>query len=485
MIYRSRTTPYKHQVYALAKIISRRGGALLMEPGTGKSKVAIDFCGRLCMEKSLERVLIVAPLSVLSVWEEEIEKHLGEGVPRKIAKLKGSLPQKIKQVKQLDSFPIEITAKTDGRSDRIPISQRPVLVFVIINYESLWRKGLLEQLQIYNPQCVIVDESHRIKHHQAQQSRGIYKFRDARWRLILTGTPVTKSPLDIFGQWKFLRPEVFGDNWWQFRNHYAVFGGYQNYEIVKFINLDDIRRKVQHDAYLATKEECLDLPEVIYQNIEVDLEPRLRKQYRDMERDFCLSLQDGGTISAPIVLTKMLRLSQLTGGFITDETGMNHQVGAEKLQAIKDLLNIYTYPTRKVVIFTRFLWEIEKIHRVTQELNLGSVVFTGETSVDQRTKRLSTFQKDPSCKVFIAQIATGGLGISLAVAQTAIFYSLDFDLGHYIQACDRLHRIGQINKVLYLHIIARETIDGMVCEALRTKQDLAEAITEYVREKIK
>lgn len=437
------------------------------------------------MEKGLKRVLIVAPLSVLSVWEEEIEKHLGEGVPRRVIKLKGSLPQKIKQIEKWGSFPIEITALTDGRSDRVPISERPTLTFMIINYESLWRKGLLEQLQLYNPQCVIVDESHRIKHHQAQQSKGIYRFREARWKLILTGTPVTKSPLDIFGQWKFLNPEEFGDNWYQFRNRYAVFGGYKQYEIVRFINLDDIRRKVRHDAYLATKGECLDLPEVIYQNIEIELESRLRKQYQQMERDFCLSLQEGHTILAPIVLTKMLRLSQLTGGFITDEVGINHQVGAEKLQAIKDLLGIYTYPTRKVVVFARFLWEVEKVHRIAQELNLNPVVFTGEASADQRTKRLSAFQKDSSCKVFIAQIATGGLGISLAVAQTAIFYSLDFDLGHYIQACDRLHRLGQVNKVLYLHIIARDTIDTMVCEALRTKQDLAEAITQYVREKVK
>lgn len=481
--YRSRTSSYRHQDCALAKMASRHGGALLMEPGTGKSKVAIDFCGRMHSQKGLERVLIIAPLSVLGVWEEEITKHLGEGVPRRVIRLRRNLPHKIKQIEEIDLIPVTITAVTNGRWDGIPISQRPSLTFVIINYESCWRAQMLAQLQKFDPQCVIVDESHRIKNPQALQSKGVYRFCDVRWKLILTGTPVTKSPLDIFGQWKFLKPEIFGENWFRFKNRYAVYGGYKNYEIVRFKNLDDIRRKVHHDAYFATKDECLDLPETVYQDIEVELETRLRKQYNEMERDFCLILQRGEVITAPIILTKMLRLSQLTGGFITDEAGVNHRVGSEKLHVIKDLLETYTYPARKVVVFARFLWEIHNITRIASECMLYPVVFTGEVPADKRDGLLRTFHEDPKCKVFIAQIATGGLGISLTAAQTAIFYSLDFDLGHYIQACDRLHRIGQANKVLYLHITAQETIDTIVSEALRTKQDLAELVTKYVQEK--
>lgn len=456
-----------------------------MEPGTGKTKVAIDFCGRMYVEKELRRVLVIAPLSVLTVWEQEIEKHLGEGVPRRVVRLKKGLGHKIQQLETLDQAPVIITAKTDGRHDGIPISQREPLIFVIINYESCWRTELTEHLQDFCPECVIADESHKIKNPQAKQSKGVYKFKEVRWKLILTGTPVTKSPLDIFGQWKFLRPDVFGESWFSFRARYAVFGGYKNYEIVRYKNLDDIRRKVHHDAYLASKEECLTLPETLYQNIQIELTPGTKRLYEKMENDFCISLASGEIASAPIILTKMLRLSQLTGGFITDEHGVNHQVGSEKLHSIKELLDLYTYPDKKIVVFARFLWEIQQIIKAGKETGIGCVEFTGNTPVEHRESIIRNFHEDPHCKVFVAQIATGGLGISLTAAQTVIFYSLDFDLGHYIQACDRVHRMGQTKKVLYLHLVVQDTIDTIICRALQNKEDLAELIVSYAKEKVR
>lgn len=452
-----------------------------MEPGTGKTKVAVDFCGRMYMERGLERVLVVAPLSVLGVWEREVNKHLGEGVPRRTVKLQKGIKNKVRQMEEIDRVPIVITAKSEGTFGTTPISERACLTFVIVNYESLWRTALSSCLQAFTPQCVIVDESHKIKNPTAAQSKATYRLNQVPYKLILTGTPITKSPLDIFGQWRFLRPGTFGESWWRFKYRYAVFGGYKNYEIVKYKNLDDLRRKVHHDAYIASKEECLDLPETVYQNIEVELEESTRKMYDRMEKDFVLIFKGGESATAPIILTKMLRLSQITGGFITDDQGVSRQIGSEKLRSMKDLLEVYTYPSRKIVVFARFLREIHEVTRIARQSALNPVTYTGETLPDKRDEVIQKFHTDPTCKVFIAQIATGGLGIDLTAAETTIFYSLDFDLGHYIQACDRVHRMGQIRKVLYLHLVAKNTIDEVVSQALQTKEDLAELVIEYVK----
>lgn len=483
MRYVSRTSPYRHQECALAKMIAKKGGALLMEPGTGKTKVAVDFCGRVYMERGLERVLVIAPLSALGIWEREVEKHLGEGVPRRVIKLRRGIKNKVKQIEEMEQVPITITARTEGTPGTVPISERSCLTFVIVNYESVWHPEMFICLQDFEPQCVIVDESHKIKNPTAAQSKAVCKFSRVAYRLILTGTPITKSPLDIFGQWKFLQPDVFGESWWRFKLRYAVFGGYKNYEIVKFKNLEDLRHKVRHNAYIASKEECLDLPETVYQNIEVELTETTREMYDRMEKDFLLLFGEGQSATAPIILTKMLRLSQITGGFVTNDQHVDHQIGSEKLQHIKDLLSVYTYPSRKIVVFARFLWEIKQIATMAKQVMLDPIVFTGETPVGQRDAVIQTFQTDPAHKLFIAQIATGGLSIDLTAAETVIFYSLDYDLGHYIQASDRVHRMGQLKKVLYLHLIAKDTIDEVVCEALQTKGDLADIVVEYVRRK--
>jgi SNF2 family DNA or RNA helicase len=434
-----------------------------MEPGTGKTKVAVDFCGRMFMDKNVHRVLVIAPLSALTVWEREIEKHLGVEVPRKVIRLRGGVKEKIKQM--------------DFTDDLIN------LYFVLINYESAWRSDLKKELDKYQPQCVIVDESHKIKNPMSRQSKAVCTFRNVRHKLILTGTPITKSPLDIFGQWKFLRPEVFGENWWAFQARFAVFGGFKNYEIVKYKNMDHLRREVHHDAYICSADECLQLPPKVFQNIDVELQPNARKIYNKMEKDFLVSLADGAKITAPIVLTKMLRLSQITGGFITDESSLPHPIGAEKIFVLKELLTNYTYPDRKVVVFARFLPEIERIKQAAREVHLEPSVLVGGMNPTKWDLEVDTFQNDPRRKVLIAQIATGGVSIDLTAARTVIYYSYDFDYAHYDQSWHRVHRHGQKQKTLFLHLVMKDTIDEVVFKSLQEKKDLSQLIVEYKRKK--
>jgi SNF2 family DNA or RNA helicase len=184
--------------------------------------------------------------------------------------------------------------------------------------------------------------------------------------------------------------------------------------------------------------------------------------------------------SAPIVLSKMLRLSQITGGFIVDQEQISHQVGTEKILALKELLQTYTYPARKVVVFARFLWEIDRIVQACRELHLPAEVLSGSIPTTARDKAIDRFRDDPKCLAFIAQIATGSLGIDLSKAPIAIFYSRDYDYGHYTQSCDRI--ICKEQKALYLHIIAKNTVDELeIGRVLMDKETFSDAIVEYRR----
>jgi len=468
MAYQSRTDAFGPQQRALAKIISKKGGALLGKPGSGKTKVAIDFCGRLWTEGKLERVLVICPASVLGVWETEITKHLGIMVPYKIIRLRGSLPKRIKQVREYSLAPKVNKTQT----------AMPPLVFILVNYEAFWRKGMLEALEGYRPQSVIADESHRLKNPNSRQSKGMKKFVGCKFPVIMTGTLIAKTPLDVFGQWRFLNPERFGNSWWSFRYRYAVFGGYLNKEIIRYMNLDDLERKVREDGYIFAQR--LGIPDPMYQIIPIELNPATWRIYKPMAKEYATEIA-GKTVTAPIALTKALRLSQITGGFLADNDGVVHQVGGEKLAVMRELLDNYTYPDRKVVVFARFLPEIEAIVRIASSLGLNPVKFVGAVIPEQRDKLITKFQTDPGCQVFVAQIATGGVGITLTAAQTAIFYSLDYNLVNYVQACARIWRIGQTGQVLYLHLLAKGSIDEVVYEALEKKEDVAKKIVDYLK----
>ena len=430
-----------------------------MEPRTGKTKVAIDFCGRLYFQ-GLRRVLVIAPLTVLTVWEREIEKHLGNMVPRRVIRPEGGVKKRAKFLSELKL--------TDD------------LTFVLINYDSCWHQELKKEIDDFKPQCVIADESHLIKNPTSRRSKAVCSWREAQYKLILTGTLITKSPLDIFGQWRFLKPGVLGDNWFKFQSTYAVFGGYMNYEIVKYKNLEHLRRIVAKDSYIISADECLSLPPRTYQDVEVELQPSSRKIYDKMEKDFFVDLGNGANVNAPIVLTKLLRLSQITGGFVVDQDTMPHAIGTEKLFALRELLQNYTYPDRKVVVFCRFLWEIEQIATMCRENHMKAVTLTGDLSKTERDKSIDMFREDPKTLVFIAQISIGSLGIDLSKSPIAIFYSRDFDYGHYTQACDRI--ICKRQKALYIHLVAKNTTDELdIGRSLVTKEDLSNKILEYKR----
>lgn len=456
--------PFDHQKKAFAIGITIPHVGLLMEQGTGKSLTSVAIAGHRFLNDGLQRVLVVAPTSVVPVWPREFNDYAD--FPCMVKALTRSSKQKVEQLEAWEPDP-------------------DVLQVAVTNYESTWRMGdpLIRWIK---GGMVIADESQRIKTPGARQSKFMHKLgKVAQYRLILTGTPVTNTPLDFYSQYKFLDPSIFGTSFVRFRSRYAVMGGYENRQVVGYRNMDELVQKAHSIAYRVTKEEALDLPDEVTQPLYVELSRKTRATYNHMRREAIAELETGETVTANVVLTKLLRLAQIAGGHVTDENRKTHVVGNEKLKVFEETLSDLLDAGKKVVVFARFIPEINAIEKVLQERGIGYGVITGAVSQAERGELVERFQKDPNMKVFVAQIQTAGLGITLTAADTAIFYSMDFSLANHEQAKARIHRIGQKNKVTYIYLLAENTVDEKVFNALKEKKDIADMVVDNWRDFLK
>lgn len=462
-----KANPYQHQKiafnFALQKLEEQGCAALLMDMGLGKSLTSIAITGQLFNDKKIERVLVVCPTSIIGVWLEEFKKFADF------------------------DYCIEAIIGTtmSKRKDKLKLLCHKIgLKVAIINYEATWR--MEKELNTYKPDIIICDESQKIKNPSASQSKTIHRLGvKAKYKIILTGTPVQNSPMDVFSQWKFLDPNIFGLSFYTFRNHYAVMGGYYNHQILRYKNMDELTSKAHSVAYRITKEEALDLPEQIFLNRYCELEPTARRIYDTVVKESYAELMDG-EITATNVLTKLMRLSQIAGGHVKDDEGRMQVISKSKLNELKDIMeDVIIDNKKKLVIFARFIPEIESIKSLAREMDIRYSYITGEIKTEERSEMCSKFQNDNNIKLFIAQIQTAGLGITLTAADTAVFYSLDFNYANYSQAIARTHRIGQKNTCTYINLIATETVDEKILKALESKQDIAKNIVDNWRDYFK
>ena len=463
--YPFKTPPYDYQRKALRFLWKNRwGGGLLMEPGTGKTKVALDFAGALYLYKGIRRVLVVCPVAAFGVWEREAQRHVPPDVPYTHTRI-----HKTKSMQKLyeDVHPA-------------------CLQIVVINYETARQPLVIKQLLHWLPELVILDESHKIKKSTAKRSRACHRLgRVAAYRMILTGTAITNSPLDIFSQWKFLNPQRFGYSFSDFKEQYAIVGGYGGYEVLGYKNKSVMERRMGQDAFVALKKDCLDLPEKVHQVVPVYLSPSTEKIYRQMERRMVAELDEETRVIAPIVLTKLLRLSQITSGFVTDEKEVSI-LGKEKLDTIAELIEDYClYPEKKIVIFSRFIPSLERIADLLTEMKVPFSVIRGGISQKNREEAQRQIWEAKGAAVLLGQLEAAGLAIDLSCCATAIFYELDYSSDHYIQAQDRLHRLGQRNPVLYLYPEVTDTVDEDIHSALDTNTFTAANILEKLRYRAK
>ena len=434
------------------------GVALLMEMGCGKSLVAIAILGILYQFGRVTRVLVVCPLSITGVWEQEFRRFAA--YPYQLTILAGS------------------SAKKKELLSKLPKQDPKKVQIVVVNYESSWR--IQKELEAFAPDMIIADEGHKLKDAQTAQSRCLHEMGDkAAYKLLLTGTVITNRELDVYSQYRFLNSKIYGNSFYRFRNHYFEMGGYGNHTpIFRSYMREDFLKKLHSVAFRVTKEECLDLPEKIEEVRYVDLEPKAMKLYCDLEEQEVTELAEGEVTSVNM-LTKVLRLSQLTGGHLPDQEGHVKAVSTAKLEALEDIVDSALAEEKKLVVMARFIPELDDIAEMLERKKITYAMVRG--GVKDRAGEIRSFQEDPECRVFIGQIAAAGLGITLTAASTMVFFSLDYSMSNFEQAKARIHRVSQKNNCQYIYLIARNTVDKKVLRALREKADLAKLLVDDYR----
>lgn len=460
---RFKTKPWRHQQAALSFALDTFGvsgarkvadGVLLaMGMGTGKSKVTIDLIENL----GARLVLIACPLRVCEVWPGQFETHAATAYRVVVlgADLRG-----VEDKRNEAEAAMKLAA----------VKGQPLVV--VINYESLWRDPFGTWALTKQWDLVVLDESHRAKEPSGRLSMYVARLRDrARRRLCLTGTPLPHSPLDIFGQFRFLDQRILGESFYAFKQRYAVYGGFNNKQIVAYRNLEELEKYMARITFRVGKE-VLDLPSETRVTYHCDLTTPGRRVYHQLEQDFVAAV-DAGIVTAANAMVKLLRLQQITGGSIRTDEGEEQIVDTAKRDLLADTLEDLGRD-EPVVIFCRFHADLDAAHAAAKSAGMGSLELSG------RRDDLRAWQ-DGGAPVLVTQISSGGVGIDLTRARYSIFYSLSFSLGEYDQALARVHRPGQDRPVTHIHLVARHTVDEKIIRALEKRAEVVASILAEVR----
>ena len=467
--YSFKLPPYKHQSDALEASWDEADYALFCEMGTGKSKILLDTIGLLLTKGDINAAIIVAPKGVYKNWQKmELPKHLPDDIIAKSDIVTWSANQSVAQKKMLEQG-----LRTD---DRYKI--------LIINVEAFSsERGSSYALKFAaTHKCLMaVDESTTIKNRSAARTKSIIKVGSyAKYRRIMTGSPVTKSPMDLFSQCSFLGSSLLGhSSFYTFQNRYAKMirrsvGSHSFNQVVGYQNLEELSNKLDKFSFRVLKKDCLDLPEKIYIKRTVEMTDEQAVAYGTMKRHAMSILEQGKeTVSAKSVLTQLLRLQQICAGSVTSDSGTVTQIPSNKMS---ELLSALEEVDGKVIIWATFVYDIKHI---TEELNavfgVGSAAsYFGDTEADARQRIVDEFQ-NPNSKLrfFVGNPRTGGYGLTLTEAKTVIYYNNMFDLEVRLQSEDRAHRIGQKNNVTYIDLVTENTVEEKILKALRDKIDIA------------
>lgn len=355
------------------------------------------------------------------------------------------------------------------------------LEVAVVNYDSI---SLIEkELTAWHPDFLICDESSKIKNPTAKMSKATYRIaKVCKYRLILTGTPIQNNPLDFFSQYKILDDSIFGKSFYAFKNEYAVLGTYN--QPIGWRKLPELVKKAHSIAFRVTKAEALDLPDTIDEIRPITLEDKAQKLYKAFVKESYMELSKG-EVTATNILTRLLRLQQITGGFIRpdEESERYEQISLAKLNALEDIIDTATSENKKLVVIARFIPEIREICRMLDQKKIKYAHICGE--VKDRAAEVDAFQNNPDCMIFVGQLQTVSMGLTLTAASTMVFYSLSYNFADYSQAKARIHRIGQKNNCLYIHLVVKNTVDETVLKALEQKENIATKIVDDWRSILK
>jgi SNF2 family DNA or RNA helicase len=469
-MYKFKTKPYEHQRDALKKCWNKEAFAIFAEMGTGKTKIALDNACILYNQGKIDRLLVVAPKGAYMIWfDQEIPAHVPSYIEKKVVIWKQSTSQK---------YMSELRSMMNNNFE---------LKIMIMNVEAFSTKRGVDfaRLFLIGKSMMIVDESTTIKNPKAKRTKAILNLRDeTKYRRILTGSPVTQSPLDLWAQMDFLDPYILEQSsYYAFRTRYAVIitanaaGGTHTYQkIIKFQNLKELGKLVSPHSYRILKKDCLDLPDKVYVKRYVELTDEQKKAYAEMKEN-ALATLNGSSATAFNVLTQLIRLHQITCGHMKTDS---KDIVDIKSNRLGELMHILGENSGKVIIWANYIYDIHQIEKaIKKEFGANSYcTYYGATLAQDRQKNINNFQDpDSPVRFFIGNTQTGGYGITLTEASTVIYYSNNYDLEKRIQSEDRAHRIGQKNKVLYIDLIAKGTVDQKIIQSLRRKVNIAKEIS--------
>jgi SNF2 family DNA or RNA helicase len=468
MNYKFKTKPYKHQLDALQDSWDKENFAYFMEMGTGKSKVLLDNAAMLYDKGKINGLLIIAPKGVYKNWyDSEIPTHLPDHIFKKMVLWKTSDKSKKQQL-------LLNTLFETGSEFHI----------LLMNVEA-FSKGdgaafAYKFLSCHNA-MIAIDESTTIKTPTSNRTKNILALRKhAKYRRILTGSPVTKSPLDLFSQCEFLDPWLLGHtSYWTFKSRYAVtrkiqVQGRQVEIVVGYRNLGELSEKIQPFSKRVLKDDCLDLPKKTFMKHVVEMTKEQKKVYKQMKEE-AIAYLDGKVLSSATVMTQLMRLHQITCGHFTPDDGEIKNLPCNRMTELMDILeNVHG----KAVIWSHYTHDVRRIiDEIKRVYGDDSVVdYFGQTTPEERSINIKKFQEDDKCRFFVGTTHTGGYGITLTAASTMIYFSNGYDLEKRQQSEARIDRIGQTKPMTYIDIISEDTVDDRIVKALRSKINIANQI---------
>lgn len=468
--------PFLHQLKArrICHDKNINNFAYLMEMGTGKTITAIMDLMCLHHEKGVDNCVIFAPKSVYRNWYKEITEFVA--------------PEKTKYAISTWDPSLKDPVTKAKLTDLLEKSVVPLNVF-LMNIEAISSPKGVKFLEKYlsvqdkTKTMMIVDESTVIKTHNAKRTKNLIKLsKDISYKRILTGTPVTKSPLDIYTQFAFLDPKILGQsNYYAFRARYAKIinrptsGGRHFPLITGYQRLDELEQKIYSAAFRVKKEECVDLPEKIYMKRFIPMSEKQLVAYESLRRNAMFIFNDKTTTTVNR-LSQIVKLHQVCCGFTINDQGETHDVPNKRYD---ELLDVLEEVDGKVIIWATYRHNIETITNKLKEKygDTKAAAFYGDTENQVRLDLVRDFQSPTSDLTYlIANPKTGGYGITLTASHTVVYFSNNYDLEIRLQSEDRAHRIGQKNKVTYVDFVCQGTVDEKILTALKNKVDIASQV---------
>ena len=467
--YQHKTSPYHHQDDVLRKSWDKINWAYLMEMGTGKSKVCIDNASLLFQMGKIDAFVVVAPKGVYRNWAAlEIPAHMPDTIDRVVAVWKSGANKSEKKL-------LEDLLK--------PSDSLRVLVMNVEALSSPRGRKYLAALLGTSKAMLAVDESTAIKSPKAGRTKALIKLSPlAKYRRILTGFPVTQSPMDLWSQCRFLDKTLLGDcgdNFFQFQYRYAVMkkqhvGTHSFNQVVGYRNLEQLSALLKGFSSRITKHECLDLPAKIYTQRDVDLTDDQNRIYNELKEYALAHIDDEEFMTANNVMTQLLRMQQVLSGHVKSDGGEFVEIKDNRLN---ELIECLEEVKGKAIIWSRFRYDVKRItEALSKKHGPGSTVsYFGDTSDTERSDAIEKFQNGEA-RFFVGNPQTGGYGITLTAANTVIYFANSFDLAVRMQSEDRAHRIGQTDHVTYIDFISEKTIDEKIVKSLRNKMDIASVV---------